>query len=221
MITSIERPKTLKQQALDTLRDAITTGHFKPGERLVERALCEQMGVSRTVIRECIRHLESEKLVHSLPNVGPTVASLSEQNVREIYTIRRLLESQACSLAADNIDPESANQLAQHMRDIAASLKDNNVDQAIAITSKLYQQIFALAEMELSWELISSLNARITRLRKLSLSNNQRLIDGPKSLQKLIDSICKGKASAARDICETHLRNAEESCIKQYRASNP
>ncbi|MBN9065435.1 MAG: GntR family transcriptional regulator, partial [Rhizobiales bacterium] len=56
----VERPaKTLRELALDKVRDAIISGYFKPGERLVERDLCAQLGVSRTIVREVLRHLEA------------------------------------------------------------------------------------------------------------------------------------------------------------------
>src|SRR5438067_1583646 len=67
-------PQTLvRDEAFDRLRDAIITGHFPPGARLVERELCEAMGVSRTSIREVLRRLEAEKLVRVEPRRGPEV----------------------------------------------------------------------------------------------------------------------------------------------------
>ena len=91
----VDRPKTLKENALESLRDAITSDVFKPGERLVERSLCESMAVSRTVVRECIRHLESERLIVGVPNSGYVVATISGDEVREIYDIRIMLECSA------------------------------------------------------------------------------------------------------------------------------
>ena len=69
-------PLTLREMAQENMRDAIITGVFQPGQRLVERTLCEQIGVSRTVIREVIRYLEAEGLVELIPHQGPVVASL-------------------------------------------------------------------------------------------------------------------------------------------------
>ena len=67
----IDRPaKTLRQLALEKMREAILTMKFRPGERLVERALCERLGVSRSVVREVLRHLESEGLVETIPNLS-------------------------------------------------------------------------------------------------------------------------------------------------------
>jgi len=67
-------PQTLRDIVQAKMRDAIMAGHFAPGERLVERPLCEQLGVSRTVVRETIRYLEAEGLVETIPHKGPIVA---------------------------------------------------------------------------------------------------------------------------------------------------
>uniref|UniRef100_UPI0035161B75 GntR family transcriptional regulator n=1 Tax=Cognatishimia sp. TaxID=2211648 RepID=UPI0035161B75 len=70
-------------------------GFFQPGQRLVERPLCDQLGVSRTVIRETMRYLEAEGLVDILPGRGPIVAKISREDARQIYDIRRMLETSA------------------------------------------------------------------------------------------------------------------------------
>ena len=77
-------PATLREIVQEKMRDAIISGLFSPGERLVERPLCDQLGVSRTVIRETIRYLEAEGLVEILPNRGPIVAQLSWDDARQI-----------------------------------------------------------------------------------------------------------------------------------------
>src|SRR5438552_16463065 len=83
---------TLRQQVLEVLRGAILNFQFKPGDRLIERELCEMTGVSRTSVREALRHLESEGLVQNLPNKGPMVATVTADEAREIFEVRRVLE---------------------------------------------------------------------------------------------------------------------------------
>ncbi|WP_405117456.1 GntR family transcriptional regulator [Phaeobacter sp. BS23] len=90
-------PQTLRDIVQDRMREAIIDGHFAPGERLVERPLCDQLGVSRTVVRETIRYLEAEGLVEIIPNRGPVVARLSWDQARQIYDVRRQLEGSAAA----------------------------------------------------------------------------------------------------------------------------
>ena len=91
---------TLRQQVLDVLRNAILEARFKPGDRLIERELCELTGVSRTSVREALRHLESEGLVRNIPNKGPTVATVGLEEAQQIYEMREALEGQAGRLFA-------------------------------------------------------------------------------------------------------------------------
>src|SRR5215469_10859654 len=99
----VERPTiTLRELALQKMRTAILDARFLPGDRLVERALCEELGVSRTVVREVLRHLETEGLVESLPNQGPIVAILDIDTAAEIYEIRALLEGDAAMACAQH-----------------------------------------------------------------------------------------------------------------------
>ena len=89
---ALVRPETLRHQVENALRQAIMSGRFAPGARLIERELCETLGVSRTSVREALRRLEAEKLVRSVPHKGPVVAIMSKQEAAELYAIRGLLE---------------------------------------------------------------------------------------------------------------------------------
>jgi GntR family transcriptional regulator, trigonelline degradation regulator len=83
---------SLRERTTRVLRDAILNLHFKPGQKLVERRMCEDTGVSRTCVREALRHLESEGLVMRAPNRGMYVAVVGPDEARQIYEIRALLE---------------------------------------------------------------------------------------------------------------------------------
>ncbi len=110
-------PVTLREMALDRLRKAIVAGTFEPGTRLVERTLCDQLGVSRSVIREVIRHLETEGLIE-MGKQGPIVARLDWHHARQIYDIRALLESAAVADCASSADSMTKSQLAAILDDL-------------------------------------------------------------------------------------------------------
>src|SRR5260370_39642893 len=96
---------TLRELTLEKLRDAISQGFYRPGDRLIERTLCDQLGVSRTVVREVLRHLETEGLVETVAHSGPIVARLDPAQGPETYAIRALLESGAARSCAANSTP--------------------------------------------------------------------------------------------------------------------
>ena len=101
----------LRDVVFNTLRQAILKGELEPGERLMEIQLAERLGVSRTPIREAIRKLELEGLVHMVPRKGAEVASISEKSLREVLEVRRSLKELAIELACQKITAEQIKEL--------------------------------------------------------------------------------------------------------------
>ncbi|WP_428034189.1 GntR family transcriptional regulator [Amphritea sp.] len=210
----VDRPKTLKENALESLRDAITNDLFKPGERLVERNLCESMGVSRTVVRECIRHLESERLIVGIPNAGFMVAKISSDEIKEIYDIRTMLECSAVRSCALNADETVIKELHQLREKIADCLQNEEVMQALKLTTAFYKLIFTTGGKHVAWDLVERLNARISRLRALTLSSTGRKTKGPDNLLNIINAIEQKDTDLAEAICKKHLTEAAEIASK-------
>jgi len=90
-----EKPATLRARVEDFLRTSIMQGRYRSGERLREMELCEELGISRSTLREALRTLEAERLITMEPHRGPTVACMSEKAARDLYAIRALLEGYA------------------------------------------------------------------------------------------------------------------------------
>lgn len=208
MLEKVEKPKTLKETALEQLRLAIMLGQLAPNERLVERTIGEQLGVSRTVVRECIRHLESEHLV-TLSSGGPTVAILSSDEIRQIYQLRAMLECEAVRSCAMQATPELTETLQNYLAQIRAELYAGDVVRALEHTRLFYECLFTTAGMTVAWELVKRLNGRIGRLRFMTLSVPGRSIEGPNNLQAIIHSIANADSDAAADACQKHL---DEAC---------
>src|SRR5690606_20033929 len=104
-----QRP--LRLSVVEALRDAISSGVLKPGQRIVEQDLAEELGVSRLPIREAIRQLEYEGLLESVPHKGAVVATVSERDIRELFSLRDALETLAAGLVAQRASPGEVNQL--------------------------------------------------------------------------------------------------------------
>ena len=101
----------LREVVCETLREAIRGGVLKPGERLMEIQLADELGVSRTPVREAIRKLELEGYVIMLPRRGTYVANLSIRDINEVFEIRTTLDALASGLAAERITAEELEKL--------------------------------------------------------------------------------------------------------------
>lgn len=201
-------PATLRDIVQERMREAIIEGVFEPGQRLVERPLCDQLGVSRTVIRETIRYLEAEGLVEIQPGHGPIVATMNWDDARQIYDIRRMLETAAAATCAQRMTPELADRLKQALNRLNQQFDTSSPGDLFRATAGFYDVIFEGAGHSVAREIVQRLNGRISRLRKMTLSTRDRVQSGPSHMQAICDAVTSGDAQAARDAVNRHLDDA-------------
>lgn len=198
-------PVTLREIALERMRKAIIGGLFEPGERLVERTLCDQLGVSRSVIREVIRHLEAEGLVEMLAKQGPIVAELSWDDARQIYDIRAALESTAVADCARLADDAVKARLQGALDELDRTSRENSPPGILDATTDFYRIIFETSGHNIAWDIVSRLNSRISRLRVMTLSTANRTISGPAQIRKIFGAIVANDPATAAEACRTHI----------------
>jgi len=205
----VERPtKTLRELALDKVRDAIVNGYFRPGDRLVERDLCAQLGVSRTIVREVLRHLESEGLVANLANKGPIVALLDLEEAKQIYEIRGALEGMAARLCAERRDPAIVSALKASLDQIRKSYAEKNMAGVLAHTSSFYQTLFSKVDRHVAWGVVNLLTVRINHLRSMTIKTKSRDTEGPAQMEKIVEAIRRGDGNAAYQAALDHVTSA-------------
>lgn len=201
-------PVTLRELCLDKVRNAIITGYFPSGKRLVERTLCEELGVSRSVVREVIRYLEAEGLVEILPNKGPIVSLLNWDIASQIYEIRLLLEQSAVVDCTKNLDEKTAEKLKLLLEDLKAAFAADDINLIIATSARLYETIFTTANHHIAWEVVQRLNGRISRLRAMTMKSTKREISGYQRIKNMCEAIYlhkdpeKAKQAVAEHIAE-------------------
>lgn len=130
----LDNYKPLRELVFESLREAIIIGKLSPGERMMEIQLAEEMGVSRTPIREAIRKLELEGLVVMIPRKGAYVAGVSLKDIADVFEIRRALEGLAAELAAERASDEEFEEMERCLVKIA---KDIEIGDLV----KLWKQI--------------------------------------------------------------------------------
>jgi DNA-binding GntR family transcriptional regulator len=205
-----EPPQTLREMAVARLRSAIVSGRFGSGERLVERVLGDQIGVSRTVIREAIRYLEAEGLVEIAPRTGPIVAPLNWETARQIYDIRLLLEAQAAADCARRIDAGGSDRLRAAQLALAEAATIADPQRLYQATMHFYEVIFRTGGHHIAWEVVQRLNGRISRLRALTLASVERRVSGPMHMAHIAQSILAGDPDAAAQAVRDHLTEAAQ-----------
>ncbi|MGQ1513291.1 GntR family transcriptional regulator (plasmid) [Acinetobacter baumannii] len=182
-------PVTLRELCLEKMRNAIITGYFPSGKRLVERTLCEELGVSRSVVREVIRYLEAEGLVEILPNKGPIVSLLNWDIASQIYEIRLLLEQSAVADCTKNLDENTKKRLIILLEELEQDFSADDINHIIATSAKLYETIFTTAKHHIAWEVVQRLNGRISRLRVMTMKSTKREISGFQRIKNICEAI--------------------------------
>ena len=213
--------RTLRALALEKLRDAIVGFQFKPGDRLVERSLVEQLGVSRTVVREVLRHLEAEGLVESVPNQGPIVARLTESAAQQIYELRSILEAAAARACAESGSEEDFAKLAAALDTIRAGYVAHDIKQILDATTHFYEVMFLSGGKTIAWGIVQTLNARITHLRAMTISSIGRNVRGPGEMEKILVALRARDADRAEQACLTHVREAGSIALRILRGEVP
>jgi DNA-binding GntR family transcriptional regulator len=199
------RTTTLRELALEKMRTAILDAHFLPGARLVERALCDELGVSRTVVREVLRHLEAEGLVDSIPNQGPIVAVIDSDTAAQIYEIRALLEGDAAMACARHADEALIARLADCITRIERAFEAHEHQSVRELTTMFYEQMFHGGGKTVAWEIVQTLNARINRLRAMTIASDDRGRQAVAEMNLILDAFRCRDPERARDAATAHV----------------
>lgn len=208
----------LRQQVLDGLRRAIIDGRLAPGARLTERELTEMMRVSRTVIREALRQLETEGLVAIVPNKGPVVRELSPAEAKDLYSIRAVLEGLAARLFVENADEAGVRRLAQALDVVAGAYERGDANEVLETKNRFYDVLFEGAGSETLSSMLGTLHARIWRWRALGLTHPQRSAhrsrESVRGLRAVLAAIRKGDADAAEKLTREEAQRAAAEVMR-------
>ncbi len=154
-----------REMVMLTLRQAILTGRFMPGDRLMEIQLASQMGVSRTPVREAIKNLKSEGLVEMVPNKGAYVSGISEKGVMDVLEVRRTLEGLAVSRAVRRIDGEGLKALNEARLECAQASADGKIHEMADADIRFHDVILSSTGNDRLVEIMNNLADRIYRYR--------------------------------------------------------
>ncbi len=207
----------LRHGVVESIRTAIALGRFRAGQRLPERALCDLTGVSRTLVREALRQLESEGLVTVLPHRGPIVAGLTPEQAEGIYEVRCELEGLASLLFAQRADAQARAALQAALEGLkSASLAADPIAWLTAKTH-FYDCIIAGSGNAAVGQSLHLLNCRITVLRATSLEAPGRAEQSIAELGALVEALMARDGASARDAARHHVRMAASVAIAHLR----
>jgi DNA-binding GntR family transcriptional regulator len=210
-----ESPTLVRDHTVDRLRGAIVTGLYPPGKRLVERELCEALGVSRTSVREALRQLQSEHLISVGRRRNINVAAITAAEAADIYDIREMLETEAIRRFTRKGDPAQLKRLARIHRDLHRALSKGDARQLSAMAGDFYETVQLGSGSTVIFEMARQLLARISYLRFLSMQAPGRLEGGMREWDDMMDAITAGDPDRAAEAMRTHVRNSKAAIVQR------
>lgn len=205
---TISAPVSLRERVGEALREAITNCRIEQGGRLVERELCESMGVSRSTIREVLRQLEAEGLVEIRPHRGPQVATLSAEDAAELYVIRAPLEAEAVALVARNADEAALERFAGSLARMEAAEQDGDFVALQAAKTDFYRELFEASGNRQLASMLRQLRARMALVREIDVERPARMRESVRGAREVLEAVRRGDTRAARAASRQHIERA-------------
>lgn len=201
----------LRSRVAERIRNAITSGQFRAGEHLRERDLCEQLGVSRTSIRESLRILESEGLITSIPNKGVAVTGITLKESQDVYEARGALEGLLVRLFVRNATDQQISKLIEIVDTIEKSNRHFKIERFVKLKLRFYELIMDGANNQIAANALRAIHARVAQLWVTSLTNPERAHRSVTEIRTLVLAIKARDEAAAAKACADHIASASRN----------
>ena len=199
---------SLKKQVVESLRTAIFNRRFSPGDRLIERELCEMLDVSRTLLREALSQLEAEGVVQIIPHRGPIVAVYSAEDAKSIYEVRAALEEMAGRCFVERATQNECKALETAFAEMKRSCTSKLGADHLTVKAKFYAALTTGAHNPVLVEMLRLIHGRVSMLRATTLAQPGRLAASLAELGNIVKTIKARDADAAARACRLHVENA-------------
>lgn len=207
----------LRDVVFNTLRQGILKGELAPGERLMEVALAERLGVSRTPIREAIRKLELEGLVLMIPRKGAEVASISEKSMRDVLEVRRALEELAVELACKRITQEQREELKRAYRSFSSSIENKDLIGIAQKDEAFHDVIYHATQNQKLEQMINNLREQMYRYRLEYIKDKEQRHILVEEHKMIMDALEQQDVAAAKKAIRGHIDNQETTVLKNLK----
>ncbi len=204
---------SLADQVFERLEHEILSGVYQRGEILTEMRLCTDLGVSRTPVREALRRLEQEHIIE-ITGKGIVVLGVTDQDLHDIYDIRREIEGDAAAKTAERITDEEIEELrgVLELQEFYVSKKD--AEHIRRMDSQFHQMIYRFTGSIVYYDTLIPLHKKVQKHRKKSVENNSRAVSSLEEHRKIFDAVAARDPQNARRAMIAHVENARNHIVK-------
>lgn len=206
---------SLRGRVFNKIREDILSGKYKQNEELKETSIGNELGVSRTPVREALRQLELEGLVNIIPNKGAYVTGISSKDIHDIYIVRSYLEGLCARWACENITEEQIEELDEIVYLSAFHAKKEHKEQLLELDNKFHEVIYEASKSKILVHVLSDFHHYVERVRKFSLSNITRAMKCNQEHTAILEAIRLRDANRAESLAHEHMMNSIQN-ISEY-----
>lgn len=205
---------SLRGRVFHKLREDILSGKYEEHEELKEVAIGDEMGVSRTPVREAFRQLELEGLIQIIPNKGAYVTGITEKDVKDIYMIRSLLEGLCARWATSHITREQMDEMEENLYIAEFHAKKGHYEQLAELDNRFHEILYEACNSKILEHQLKDFHQYVLRVRKKTLSNTKRGPESNEEHKKIMEAIRDKNADLAESLAHRHMINAYENMVQ-------
>ncbi|MBQ9990792.1 MAG: GntR family transcriptional regulator [Lachnospiraceae bacterium] len=205
---------SLRGRVFHKIREDILSGKYKDNEELKEVAIGEELGVSRTPVREAFRQLELEGLIHIIPNKGAYVTGITVKDVKDIYMIRSLLEGLCAKWATMNISKEQLEELEENVYLSEFHASKGHSEQIAELDNRFHEILYEASGSKMLERQLRDFHGYVLRVRKKTLSKFKRSTQSNKEHKLILEAIKEKDEKKAERMANEHILNAYENMVK-------
>jgi DNA-binding GntR family transcriptional regulator len=213
----VAKRKSLREEVYDSLKKSILHGKLKGGQRLIEEQLANQIGISRTPVREAFHKLERDELVTRLPKGGFGVREFTKEDVEEIFGIRSALESYAAYLATLHISPEKISNLEKKIEETEKALKSGDDDKVVQLHTEFHDLLYKSCWSKKLIEMINNFRDYFYRYRSALLHTEKGIHDSIEDHRHMLEAMKKKNPRLVERLVRNHLARGKEIIIKEIK----
>jgi DNA-binding GntR family transcriptional regulator len=204
----------LRNKIIAAIRTAIETGVLVPGQRLIEKDLCEQLAVSRTSLREALREVQAEGILEYNSSRSLSVSSISVDDAKNIYRLRSVLEALAVEQFIEQASDVQIKNLLEESERLKTAYRNGVLEEILVAKRTFYDRICSGAKNPIAFDMINRLVLRTSSLRKRSLVRKERHQQSIKEIEVLMKAIQRRDIARARAAAIEHVNNSALSALR-------
>lgn len=205
---------SLRGRVFNKLREDILSGKYQDHEELKEVAIGEELGVSRTPVREAFRQLELEGLIQIVPNKGAYVTGITAKDVKDIYMIRSSLEGMCARLATENITEEQLEELEENVYLASFHASKGHMEQMTELDNRFHHILYEACDSKMLEKLLQDFHQYVMRIRKKTLSTKERGIASNEEHRQIMEAIKAKNPDEAQRLANMNMNNAYDNMLK-------